>query len=241
MAVALPDTRPRALIADGDLSTRLLLSHHLEIEGFKVDLCTDRRTTLDLLKESPFALVVLDAALPGLDGIGLCRTIRVGEVNSGAAIFVVAASSDESDKVTALTNGADDCVTKPVAIREFMARVSAVMRRASRHADRHAAGAVEHTDLRVDPLRRQVIVRGQDIGCSRQEFELLYALASSPGVVFSREELLARFWTHGGHRDVRLVDPVVSRLRRKIERTPDRPRLILTVWGIGYKFSESEI
>ena len=84
------------------------------------------------------------------------------------------------------------------------------------------------------------IVRGHDVGCSRQEFELLYALASSPGVVFSREELLARHWTNGGLKDVRLVDPIVSRLRRKIERAPDKPRLILTVWGVGYKFAEPE-
>jgi DNA-binding response OmpR family regulator len=83
-------------------------------------------------------------------------------------------------------------------------------------------------------------VRGHEVECSRQEFELLYALPSSPGIGFSRQELLARHWTNSGFKDVRLVDPIVSRLRRKIERAPDKPRLILTVWGVGYKFAEPE-
>ncbi len=236
----LSDTRQRALVADGDLSTRLLLSHHLEIDGFSIDVCTDGREALDRLNESRFQLIVLDAALRGLDGIALCRAIRLSNINAGAAVLLVASSAAESDKIAAFTNGADDYVTRPVAIHEFLARVSAVMRRASRIVDRCAPAVVERPDLHVDPSRRRVIVRGQEVECSRQEFELLYALASSPGVVFSRQELLARHWTNSGFKDVRLVDPIVSRLRRKIERAPDKPQLILTVWGVGYKFAEPE-
>ena len=236
----LSETQRRALIADGDLSTRLLLSHHLDLDGFSIHVCTEGREALDRVNESSFELIVVDAALYGLDGVALCRAIRLGDVNPGAAIFVVAASTAESDKVAAFTNGADDYIIKPVAIREFLARVSAVMRRASRPSDRQLPPIVERPNLRVDPSRRRVIVRGQDVGCSRQEFEVLYALASSPGVVFSREELLARHWTSGGLKDVRLVDPIVSRLRRKIEHAPDKPKWILTVWGVGYKFADPE-
>ncbi|RPI51623.1 MAG: winged helix family transcriptional regulator [Acidobacteria bacterium] len=92
--------------------------------------------------------------------------------------------------------------------------------------------------MHLDPSRRKVIVRGQNVSCSKQEFDLLYVLAASPGIVFSREELVTRYWPGGGGKDVRLVDPIVSRLRRKIERQPDSPQMILTVWGIGYKFAE---
>ena len=142
----------------------------------------------------------------------------------------------------ALVNGADDYLTKPLSIREFLARVSAVMRRARRVAGTSTKKAIDRPDIQLDPSRRQVVVRGTAVACSKQEFDLLYALASSAGIVFSREELLARHWSASAasplRRDVRLVDPIISRLRRKIEDDPDEPRLILTVWGIGYKFAE---
>lgn len=223
---------------------RLLLSHHLASEGFDVGECGDGREALEHLSDSPFDLVVLDAALRGLDGIALCRAIRQGSANSHAAIFIVAASAAESDKVLALVNGADDYVTKPLSIREFLARVSAVMRRTARAIAPDVKRPIHRADIQLDPSKRQVRVRGRVVACSKQEFDLLYALASSPGIVFSREQLLARHWSTfaGDHRSsIRLVDPIISRLRRKIEHAPDSPRLIITVWGVGYKFSESEI
>jgi two-component system OmpR family response regulator/two-component system alkaline phosphatase synthesis response regulator PhoP len=216
----------------------MLLSQHLHSDGFAIDECVDGREALERLMRSAFDLIVVDAALSGLDGIALCRAVRNGVTNPDAAIFVVAGSGAESDKVLAFVNGADDYLTKPLSVREFLARVSAVMRRIERTAERHPRSAIHRADLRLDPSRREVVVRGQLIACSRQEFELLYALASSPGIVFSREELLARYWPKGGPKDVRLVDPIVSRLRRKIEREADTPQMILTVWGIGYKFTE---
>ena len=234
----MPDNSPRALIADGHQPTRALLTRHLFSDGFTTEECVDGREALERLTLSPFDLIVLDATLPGLDGIALCRAIRQGALNSHAGIFVLACSKIESDTVLALVNGADDYLTKPIGIREFLARVSAVMRRVERGAERQMRTTIERADLRLDPSRRHVIVRGQGIACSRQEFELLYALASSPGIVFSREELLLRHWPKNAGKDVRLVDPIVSRLRRKIERSPHAPQMILTVWGIGYKFAE---
>ena len=244
----MPDRPRRAFIADADQTTRLLLSHHLGSEGFDVGECVDGREALEHLSDSPFDLVVLDASLRGLDGIALCRAIRQGSPNAHAAIFIVAASAAESDKVLALVNGADDYVTKPLSIREFLARVSAVMRRTVRAIEVDAKRPIHRGDVQLDPSKRQVRVRGRAVACSKQEFDLLYALASSPGIVFTREELLARYWSAFAHATVsrsdssiRLVDPIISRLRRKIEHEPDSPRLILTVWGVGYKFAESEI
>jgi DNA-binding response OmpR family regulator len=238
-AQRLPDQQPRALIADGDYSTRHLISRHLFSEGFEILECGDGREALEQTTASRFELIVLDGALSGLDGIALCRAIRQGSANARSAIFIVATSASESDKVLALVNGADDYLTKPLSIREFLARVSAVMRRTQPAGD--GKDPIDRSDIRLDPSKRQVFVRGSAVACSKQEFDLLYALASSPGVVFSREQLVARYWRGGSDAEVRLVDPIISRLRRKIERHPDAPRLILTVWGVGYKFSEAEI
>jgi two-component system OmpR family response regulator/two-component system alkaline phosphatase synthesis response regulator PhoP len=257
-AQRLPERPRRALIADADQVTRLLLSPLLRSEGFDVGECGDGREALEHLSDSHFDLVVLDAALRGLDGIALCRAIRQESANPHAAIFIVATSAAESDKVLALVNGADDYVTKPLSIREFLARVSAVMRRTVRATESNVKPPIHRGDIQLDPSKRQVRVRGRVVACSKQEFDLLYALASSPGVVFTREELLARHWptfargtvgksafakarTGRSDSSIRLVDPIISRLRRKIEHDPDAPRLIMTVWGVGYKFAESEI
>ena len=228
--------------------TRLLVSRHLLAEGFDIGECGDGRDALERVTASRFDLIVLDGHLSGLDGIALCRAIRQGSSNPYSAIFIVSDSATESDKVLALVNGADDYLTKPLSMKEFMARVSAVMRRSARVPDRDAPRPVDREDMRLDPARRQVVVRGRMVACSKQEFDVLYALASSPGIVFSRDELLARYWpslTGSSRRRapangaaIRLVDPIISRLRRKIECEPGTPRLILTVWGIGYKFSE---
>jgi len=240
-AQRLPDQQPRALIADADYPTRHLISQHLFSEGFETFECRDGREALERVSASAFELIVLDGALSGIDGIALCRAIRHGSANSRTAILIVATSACESDKVLALINGADDYLTKPLSIREFLARVSAVMRRTQRAADSNAKASIVRADIQLDPAKRKVLVRGCAVSCSRQEFDLLYALASSPGIVFSREQLVAKYWRGGRDADVRLVDPIISRLRRKIERDPDSPRLIVTVWGVGYKFSESEI
>lgn len=241
----MPDQRSRALIADDDTQTRIVVSRHLFSEGFDIAECSDGREALECVTDSRFDLIVLGADLPTLDGIALCRAIRHGSVNRESAVFVIAASAAESDKVLAFANGADECMSKPLSIREFLARVSAVLRRAHRTSHRSADLSIERHGIRLDRAKRQVIVRGHAIACSKQEFDLLFALAASPGVVFSREELLARYWPASANAtagkpeaSVRLVDPIVSRLRRKIECEPDVPRVIVTVWGIGYKFAE---
>jgi DNA-binding response OmpR family regulator len=242
----LSERRPRALIADADVATRQLLSQQLVADGFNVNECSTGRDALERLAATHFDLVVLDADLSGLDGIALCRAVRQGTVNRNSAVFAIGDSPAESDKVLALANGADDYITKPVGVREFLARVSAVMRRTARltHTRRDP---IRRSGLTLDPARRQVMIRGRIVPCSKQEFDVIYELAASPGIVFSRADLLDRHWpgaahaadTHSTQRDsIRLVDPIISRLRRKLEERPDDPQLILTVWGIGYKFTE---
>ena len=241
----MPERRPRALIADADVATRQLLSRQLLADGFNVNECSTGRDALERLAVTHFDLVVLDGALAGLDGIALCRAVRQGSVNRNAAIFAIGDSPAESDKVLAFANGADDYITKPVSVREFLARVSAVMRRTSRLTT-NGREPIQRAGLKLDPARRQVIIRELVVPCSKQEFDVIYELAASPGIVFSREDLLARHWSgvpqaHDGRlrRDaIRLVDPIISRLRRKLEERPDDPQLILTVWGIGYKFRD---
>lgn len=233
----MPAIRSRALIADRDPSTEQLLSPHLTSAGFSVDSCIDGSDALERAAAAKFDLIVLDSALAGFDGIASCRTIRQAPLNRDAAIFVVAADANESDKILTLLCGADDYLAKPLSVREFLARLSVVMRRATDTA-RGNRPRIERAEISLDPARRQVLVRGEHVRCSKQEFDLLYHLAASPGIVFSRDELFARHWAHAPGGDVRLVDPIVSRLRRKIEHEPGSPQLILTIWGIGYKFAE---
>lgn len=233
----LPDLRSAALVADRDPSTAQALTPPLAAGGFAIDACAHGRDALARATAAKYDLIVLDSALDGFDGLALCRAIRQGELNRTAAIVVVSERPTESDKILTLVCGADDYLPKPVNVKEFLARVAAVFRRAQASAT-WARDRIERADMSLDPARRQVVVRGKRVKCSKQEFDLLYHLAASPGIVFSREELFARHWSprHASH--ARLVDPIVSRLRRKIEERPESPRLILTVWGVGYKFTE---
>ena len=235
-ARALPPNR--ALIADTDRFTRFSLSNHLLMEGFVVKECSEGLEALDCATASHFDLILLDASLPNFSEAALCNMMRRQSSNPGVAIFVIATSAAESDKVLAFANGADDYLVKPVSIREFLARVSAAVRRAERATAARASETMEFGDLRIDSARRQVSIRGYTIPCSKQEFALLHALAASPGIVLTREELLQRCWPKASHSDVRLVDPIVSRVRRKMESNHGSPRWILTVWGVGYKFAE---
>jgi DNA-binding response OmpR family regulator len=153
---------------------------------------------------------------------------------------MLTARREEADKVMGLDSGADDYLTKPFGVRELVARAAALMRRARAPltAADGDARPITIRDVELDPSRRGVRVRGRHIDVTRQEFNLLYVLASNPGIVFTRERLLARVWQEQSFVTGRSVDTLVKRLRKKIEIDPAEPQLILTVWGDGYKFSE---
>jgi DNA-binding response OmpR family regulator len=191
--------------------------------------------------------VVLDLMLPGLDGVTVCRAIRRDTTNSDVPILMLTARREESDKVLGLESGADDYLTKPFGIREFIARVRALLRRPRSSRLGPGAGPGIGNDARlvavkgltVDPARRHARIDGKEIELTSHEFDMLYLLASHPGIVFSREALVKRVWGDDTYVTERSVDTLIKRLRRKIETEANDPQLILTVWGTGYKFSDA--
>ena len=244
MAAPANTTSPtrRALIVEDESSIREIVRLHLSLAGFETEEVADGHAALHRLRADRFDLVVLDVMLPGVDGVTLCRTLRSGGPNQRAAVLMLTARDTEPEKVIGLESGADDYLTKPFGVREFMARVTAVLRRASgalSEPDRSTStGIVTSADVTLDPDRRQTRVRGELVELTKQEFDVLYLLASRRGIVFSRAALIAKIWGGDTYVTERTVDSVVSRLRRKIERDPNDPEMILTAWGVGYTFAD---
>jgi DNA-binding response OmpR family regulator len=234
--------RQRILVVEDEPSIRALVRLHLSLANFEVEERGDGPGALDLARSEPFDLILLDVMLPGLDGLTLCRALRTQGANACTPILMLSARDTEADKVLGLESGADDYLTKPFGIREMLARVAALLRRADRldAAAQPAARRVQARDLTLDAERRDAIVRGRNIELTKQEFDLLYLLAARPGIVFSRAALLSKIWSDEVFVTERTVDTVVSRLRKKIERDAQEPELILTAWGVGYKFADVE-
>jgi DNA-binding response OmpR family regulator len=239
--VASASTARRALIVEDESSIREIVRLHLSLAGFETEEVANGHAALDRLRADRFDLVVLDVMLPEVDGVTLCRALRSGGPNQRAGVLMLTARDTEPDKVIGLESGADDYLTKPFGVREFMARVTAVLRRASgglHEPGRTTTGVVTSGDLTLDPERRQARVRGDRVDLTKQEFDILYLLASRRGIVFSRAAMIAKVWGGDTYVTERTVDSVVSRLRRKIERDPNDPEMILTAWGVGYKFAD---
>ncbi|HEX7282968.1 MAG TPA: response regulator transcription factor [Vicinamibacterales bacterium] len=229
----------RALIVEDEASIREIVRLHLSLAGFDTEEVADGHRALDRIRADRFDLVILDVMLPGVDGVSICRAMRAGGPNQRSGVLMLTARDTEPDKVIGLESGADDYLTKPFGVREFMARVASVVRRSSGSSSEPAApvtGIVKAADVTIDPERRQVRVRGELVELTRQEFDVLYLIASRRGIVFSRDALIAKVWGEDTYVTARTVDSVVSRLRRKVEQDPDDPEMILTAWGVGYKF-----
>jgi len=222
------------LLVDDEDSIQTLLTYPLERDGYRVVKARDGEEALDRFAEEQVDLVVLDVMLPKLDGLEVCKRLR-GE--SAVPIIMLTARGDELDKVLGLELGADDYITKPFSIREFRSRVRALLRRAvTPYAGRDREAVIERGELVIDIPRRTVEVRGEPVQLTFIEFELLGLLASSPGVVFSRRELLEKLRGSADYREPRTIDVHVRHLREKIERDPGNPELILTLRGAGYRF-----
>jgi DNA-binding response OmpR family regulator len=242
-AVAASPARRRILVVEDAAPIRELLRLHLSLAGFDIEEVAEGTAALERARTEKFDLIVLDIMVPGLDGITLCRAIRAQGVNVASGILILTAHDTEADKVLGLESGADDCLTKPFGIREMVARVGAILRRHERTdppAGAPAARLVRSHDLALDPERREAVVRGRPVELTKQEFDLLYLLAARPGIVFSRSALLTKVWSDDTYVTERTVDTVISRLRRKIERDAQNPELILTAWGVGYKFVDAD-
>ena len=213
------------------------------LEGLAIVAVGDGNEALRHARSEPFDLIVLDLMLPGLDGVTVCRAIRREPLNSDVPILMLTARREESDKVLGLESGADDYLTKPFGVRELVARVRALLRRPrASQLTATAGGAAPRrsrctasTSIRRGAWRK---LDGREIELTAHEFDLLYLLASNPGIVFSREALVQRVWGDDTHVTERSVDTLVKRVRRKIEDDRAEPRFILTVWGTGYKFAD---
>jgi DNA-binding response OmpR family regulator len=233
------DRPPRILLVDDEQSIQTLLSYPLRKDGYEVVQASDGREALARFGESAFDLVVLDVMMPRLDGLEVCRRLRA---RSSVPIIMLTAKAEEIDKVLGLELGADDYITKPFSLREFRSRVKAALRRAgmARRLDEDGAQPVEVLDLRVDPAKRAVEVRGDAVQTTYVEFEILYALATSPGRVWTRDMLLTRIWGDSAYRDPRTIDVHIRHLREKLERDAKDPEYLFTVRGVGYRFRDTD-
>jgi len=228
----------RILLVDDEQSIQTLLSYPLRKEGYHVTSALDGSEALQRFDEGRFDLVVLDLMLPRRDGVEVCRELRA---RSQVPIIMLTAKGSESDKVAGLEVGADDYITKPFSMREFRSRVKAALRRsrmAGNQAERDEDGPIVHGELTIDFDRRLVTLAGEEIKVTYVEFEILGALARSPGRVLTRETLLEHVWGDSEYRDPRTVDVHIRHLREKLERDPKEPQFLFTVRGVGYRFVE---
>jgi two-component system response regulator RegX3 len=229
----------RILVADDEPSVRESVGYALEQEGFAVTLAVDGDDADQKLTDSgEFDLLILDIMMPGRSGLDLCRNVRA---SSPVPIILLTAKDAEVDKVVGLEVGADDYVTKPFSVRELLGRVRAQLRR--RDLDRGAS--VEGTKIEAGPVaidlaRHLVTVHGKPVNLTRSEFQVLRLLAERPGQVFKRKEIMEELWQSEFFGDERACDVHISNLRQKIETDAQEPELVLTVRGIGYRFTESE-
>jgi DNA-binding response OmpR family regulator len=230
--------KKRILIIEDNADLAQLLSMHLRDLSYDVDTAADGPSGLAQAGSAAYDLIILDLMLPGMDGIEVCRRIR--ERPPYVPIVMLTARSSETDRVVGLEVGADDYVTKPFSIRELLARVKAIFRRVEQtgQAGRPEAGRIEAGDLVIDPGRRAVFLNGASLELTAKEFDLLLYFAGRPGRVFTRSQLLDAVWGYGHEGYEHTVNSHINRLRAKIEKDPARPRYVLTVWGVGYKFAE---
>jgi DNA-binding response OmpR family regulator len=234
------DRAPRILLADDEQAIQTLLSYPLQKDGYEVVRASDGREALARFSEQPFDLVVLDVMMPRLDGLEVCRRLRS---RSSVPIIMLTAKAEEIDKVLGLELGADDYITKPFSLREFRSRVRAALRRAGMSSTTESGPEdepLEAHELRIDPAKRAVSLRGEVVPTTFVEFEIISALASSPGRVFTRDMLLTRIWGDSAYRDPRTVDVHIRHLREKLETDAKEPEYIFTVRGVGYRFRDEE-
>ena len=223
----------KVLIVEDEHDLIRLIKYNLEKEGFRVSSVTDGSLVMAELRREEPDLLVLDLMLPGMDGLEICRQVRRHDRYAGIPILMLTARSGEADRVVGLELGADDYVTKPFSMRELVARIRALLRR---HEAIPQRNSVQRGDLVIDPSAHAVRVAGKQVELSALEFRLLHHLASHPGLVFSRDQLLDRVWGNDRSVTPRSVDVYIRRVREKIESEPQQPAYLQTVHGVGYRF-----
>jgi len=235
-----PTSASRVLVVEDDPDIASLVSMHLVDNGFEAQIETRGDEGLAAFREGHFDLVLLDLILPRMDGLTLCREIRAE--NNYIPILMLTAKSTELDRVLGLEMGADDYLTKPFSVPELVARVKALLRRVealtAKHATANSAPVIEKNGLSINSENRQVFLEGREINLTLREFDLLHHLASHPGRVYSRVQLLDEVWGYSYEGYEHTVNTHINRLRAKIEKDPTKPSRVQTVWGVGYKFSD---
>lgn len=231
-APAEADSRGRVLVVDDDASLAEMLTIVLRQEGFESAVCLRGDEALDAFREFRPDVLLLDLMLPGKDGIDVCKEVRA---ESGVPIVMLTAKGDTVDVVVGLESGADDYVVKPFKPKELVARIRARVRR----AEAPTQETLGIGDLSIDVAGHQVTRGGVPINLTPLEFDLLVCLARRPWQAFSREVLLEEVWGYRHAADTRLVNVHVQRLRSKVEHDPERPEIVLTVRGVGYKAGPS--
>jgi two-component system response regulator ResD len=221
---------PRILVVDDEPIVREVLTRYLEKDGFEVDAAADGEAAIDLFASRRPDLILLDLMLPKVDGFEVFSYIRSG---SAVPVIMITARDKETDRIAGLDMGADDYVSKPFSPGEVVARVRAVLRRSDADGERRD---LTYGDLVIEGDARRVSVSDRELTLTPKEFDLLYFLASNPGKVFTRLDLLDELWDFAFHGDPSTVTVHIRRLREKIEADPSDPRHIVTVWGAGYRF-----
>jgi DNA-binding response OmpR family regulator len=222
------------LIVEDEPSLAEVTGLYLKRAGFQVQIAHDGKQAMSILEKHIPDFVIMDLMLPGVDGISLTRWLRD---RSDVPIIMVTARREEVDRIAGLEMGADDYVVKPFSPQELVSRVRAVLRRTGRdQAEAESERALSFESMSIDPRTRVVTVKESNVDLTAKEFDMLYLLARHPKQVFTRDQLLERVWGGAEYIDPGTVTVHVRRLREKIESDPSKPKKLLTVWGVGYKF-----
>ncbi|MDZ4750082.1 MAG: response regulator transcription factor [Flavobacteriales bacterium] len=227
------------IIIEDESSIADLIKLHLQDIDCEVHCFVNGKDGYQFALKNPFDLLILDINLPGMNGLDICRELRANKITS--PILMLTARTEEIDKVLGLETGADDYITKPFGIREFLARVKAIFRRVEidRVEQFESIKLIEFKGLSIDRKKRKVELRGGRIELTPKEFDLLYTLATNPGVTFERKELLSKVWGYDFEGYEHTVNSHINRLRGKIEKDPNNPEYVLTTWGVGYRFADN--
>jgi DNA-binding response OmpR family regulator len=226
--------RGSVLVVDDEPTIREIVSRYLERAGYETRIAADGLAALDAVAERSPDLIVLDLMLPGVDGLEVMRRVRERHDRT-SAIILLTAKGDESDRILGLRLGADDYVVKPFSPGELVARVDAVLRRVDTVPDDEPP--LRFDALEIDPSAHRVSIDGEPAELTSREYALLLFLARHPGRAFTRNELMHHVWQYAFYTDTSTVTVHIRRLRAKLERAPEFPRWIETVWGVGYRFT----
>lgn len=229
-----PMNEKQILIVEDEPSLAEVTGLYLKRAGFQVQFAYDGKQAMTILEKQIPDFVIMDIMLPEIDGISLTRWLRD---RSDVPIIMVTARREEVDRISGLEMGADDYVVKPFSPQELVSRVRAVLRRTGRdQAEAESERALSFESISIDPRTRVVTVKESVVDLTAKEFDMLYLLARHPKQVFTRDQLLERVWGGAEYIDPGTVTVHVRRLREKIETDPSKPKHLLTVWGVGYKF-----